>query len=290
MKGQFYLFAIFASVALATSFAANATSGNGISGGGTIIYPPNVVNANNATIIAANNMVIQKVGTSYFQSYIRLTSAQTYSYNNGTNISHVAYSYSIPYLNGSTTGGYVRYGGLVGMLGISVQLSGNTATYSGPAGPYYLKINESQAVAIAHSNGFDNITGIYVSSAYASAALAGSGGYKLDWAVVDGSYVSTGNCSQGCRVHPGLYINTSTGAIDGEFSVNPAIEAPSGPTYAVLGDYSIFNLTQQPSSSSQSASAAFFQAIGIRIALIGIALLIVMFMVSRRKPAKRSQH
>lgn len=273
------MLSFFIAVAFASNATGNATSASNGTANGILVTPPITIQATNATIAIADNAVIERVGSSYFGSYIKMTSAKTYLYANGTNTSDIAYSYSIPYKNGTTVSGYLQYGGLVATLNLNVHMTGNVITdYFGPSAPYFITVNEQSAANAAHSYGFNNITGIYVTAAYANrTAIAGP--YQIAWAVLDGSYVQLGNCSNGCKVHPGVYVNTSTGAVEGEYAVNPLIRGTANPTYAILGDTSIFKIP----APQTNASALLFESIGIRIALIGLVVFIIMFIVSRRR-------
>lgn len=292
MMRQFSLVAIVMALVLSVSYSANVTgssgSGNSISGSATTVYPSTTVNASNTIITIASNAVVQAVGKAYFNSYISLQSAQT-TYQNGANTSIVSYNYEIPYANGSTTSGYGQAGGLVYKLDIVVYMNNyNVVQYRGPAAPYYVAIGPASAELDAYNYGLSNITRLYVTAAYTNKSLL-SGPYRLTWAALSGNLVKVGNCSTGCSVHPGVYVNTSTGAIDGQFSINPSIEAATGPSYALLGNFSTYNV--QPSQQqTANTSAILLDSVGVRLAAIGIVLLVVIFIIVRkRKRMKRKR-
>ncbi len=272
---------------LASAHASNSTSGNAIAGNsstgnGVIVFPGSTVQASAATIGIAANAVILRVGKSYFQDYISLKSANTRTYTNGTNISDIAYTYNIPYTNSTTTSGYLQVGGLVTFVGISVHMINNTVTsYTGPMAPYFITVSPQEAAAAAHSYGFYNITSMYITAAYNNRSSI-NGPYKIAWALLDGSYISTGNCSVGCKIHPGVYINTSTGTIEGQFSVNPSIESASAPSYAILGNFSTYTLPP----SQQQINTLLIDSMGVRLALIGIVAVVVVLLITWKRKAK----
>ncbi len=273
---------LLSSIILPVTYPANATSGNTVSGNGTTVTPGTTVSSSNLTISIATNTVIQRVGNSYFHNYISFESAQT-TYKNGQNTSVVNYAYNIPYTNGSTTAGYGQAGGLAYKLGITVYMNYvSVSGYSGPAAPYRIAESPQSAEIAAYSYGLQNITRLYITAAYTNSSLL-SGPYQLTWVALSGNYVSVGNCSVGCQVHPGVYINTSTGAIQGQFSINPAIES-TGPSYALLDNFNVFTL---PSSSTQSnTSNILIESVGIRLIAIAIVAIAVALLISSKRKAR----
>ncbi|MCW6160110.1 MAG: hypothetical protein LVQ95_03425 [Candidatus Micrarchaeales archaeon] len=277
---------LLASIILPFAYSANATSGNSVSGNGTAVSPGTTVNSSSLTISIADNAVIQRVGNSYFNNYISFESAQT-TYQNGQNTSVVNFAYNIPYTNGSTTPGYDQVGGLVYRLGITVHINyASVSEYSGPAAPYYIAESPRSAALAAYSYGLQNITRLYITAAYTNSSLL-SGPYQITWAALSGNYISVGNCSVGCQAHPGVYINTSTGAVQGQFSINPSIESAS-PSYALLGNFDVFTL---PSSSTQvNTNNILIESVGIRlIAIAVVAIIVALLIISKRRTKARAR-
>ena len=235
--------------------------GNGtvVSSGNVTVYnytPPITMNASNATLSIASNYAMSKLGRAYFSNYIGNPSGFTYIYSNGTNTSVIFYSYMIPFSNGTTTRGIVTsFGGAlaVALLGVDVVINnGNVASYVGPNGPYIVSITRDKAMQIANQYGLVNATNAYITAAWGSNPRNYTAGYQVVWGVTGTRQPPSHGFPDG-RIY-GVYINVSSGAVVGEYSINPAILAATGPG-AVLnssdfmssGNFGLF----QPTSSYQ---------------------------------------
>lgn len=275
------------------SFAALSAGQNTVASNSTTTT---VMNASNATISFASNFIIEKVGSTYFSNYIKYGQGNTYSYPNGSVLSVLFYSYSIPFQNGTTTTGIIRFGrgASLALAGAEVVISnGNVTYYSGPSSPFVVAIGPQSAASAATAYGLVNVTQPYVSAA--SAPSSGNlTGYQVVWAVASGTK-TLGLAKYPKGVFKGVYVNIQNGSVIGQFVINSGLVGSSQYSLGMLGNYGLYNSTPKATATTVAATTApqsnvpIYAPVYWQLPVFIIVVIIVLLLMRRNtgKPAAK---
>lgn len=264
-KTVVYAILAFAVLGLANSHISFASSPNA----SIIIIPVNGYYSNTiklSSAYSAESYIVSRLGQAYYDQYVNLSGGSYYG-----NISHVYFTYSIPFRNGTQSASLP--GGR--MLGITIMLDASNVTdYIGPSKPYIMEINSSAAIRIAEDYGIYNDTARLV-GLFGSNVTASSN-YSIAWAVLSGQAAKGQN-------YYGVYVDAITGNVVGEFYYPPfSVQNSSMQGYGTAGNYSFFLLTPVARTEAPVSMYIYYLISGIIVVAAIIAWI-------KFKPKKKSK-
>lgn len=214
---------------------------------------------------AAETYIVGLLGQTYFDKYVNLSGGSYYG-----NTSHVYFSYSVPFGNGSESSSI--YGR---RLGITVTLNGSRiADYIGPSKPFVAQVTAGNAISIAESYGLSNDTAGLVGLFSRNTTSASY--YSIAWAVLSSDEGKGQN-------YYGIYVDALTGNVIGEFYYpSYMMQNGSAAGYGTAGNLSIFALTTTTQSNAQANQAVYW----IIFAALVMASIIAWI---KFKPQKKSR-
>lgn len=214
----------------------------------------------------ADSYIVSRLGQGYYDQYINLSGGSYYG-----NISHVYFSYSIPFINGSQSAS------LAGdrRLGITITLNGsNVIDYIGPAEPYILKVNSSLAIKTAKSYGMLNDTARLVGLFGQNTTHASN--YSVAWAVIS-------HDAQKGQNYYGIYVDAVIGNVIGEFYYLPYdLHNSTAQGYGTMGNFSLFILTPLAQANGHISKYIYYTI----FAMTAVAAIIAWIMFKPKKKSK----
>lgn len=261
---------LYAILAVAVLGFANSQSYLAASANASIIVIP--VNSSYSHTIKLNSAyfaetyITSLLGQAYYNDYINLSGGSYYG-----NVTHAYFTYSVPFANGSQSGGLQRGR----RLGITITLNGSRVVdYIGPKKPYILEVNSSTAVDTAESLGLFNDTARLVGLFGTNTTSASE--YSIAWAVL------SQDAEKGQNYY-GVYVDAVTGNVVGEFYYAPwEVQNSSTQGYGTAGNFSLFLLS--PVAQTQVPVAMYVYYIIFAIIVVAAIAAWMVF-----KPKKKSK-